>query len=285
VNYGENAGNRAISVFDISVGGDIPPARRITSPQFTRESYGLAYSPLRHELFQGDLVFNSPVRAFSAAADGPTSPVREFSDGTSALDRPWGIAVDDATGELFVGLVSDVRVYDVDATGVATPVRTLNGVSNYRTALTVDRVHGELWVLTADYGVFVYALNASGPDAPIRQFTWAESTSGVYGMFVDTLNDEVVITGCNGGAIQVFARTAVGFATPLRTITGPNTQLSSCATGVLVDTRSDEIIALNYDNSNVTIYPRAANGDVPPLRTIGGANSQLEYPSGIAFCR
>jgi len=73
----------------------------------------------------------------------------------------------------------------------------------------------------------------------------------------------------------VYARTAQGAITPLRSLAGPATGLSGplCLT---VDLVHDELIVPNYHNNTITVYARTASGDTTLLRTLGGSGGQVE---------
>ncbi len=82
-----------------------------------------------------------------------------------------------------------------------------------------------------------------------------------------------------------------GNVSPKRTITGPNTKLSSPA-GMVVrhdPLMGDELFVVNYDyfsNNNgasVAVYPLKATGDVAPIRTIQGPQTGFDRPQGIVL--
>lgn len=94
-------------------------------------------------------------------------------------------------------------------------------------------------------------------------------------------DDEIFVTNRSGNSVTVYARTASGNVTPLRTLAGPSTALST-PEGLAVDTVNDELFVANNGNNSITVYPRTATGNVAPLRTISGASTTLDTPFGLA---
>lgn len=102
--------------------------------------------------------------------------------------------------------------------------------------------------------------------APLR--TVLDTNPDFSGVWVDTVNNELIVGDDNHHGVFVYSRTATGAAAPLRTITGLNTLLDY-PSSVVVDNVNNELWAVNDDTSDrAVVYSRTANGDVAPLRVV-----------------
>lgn len=128
-------------------------------------------------------------------------------------------------------------------------------------------------------------------DTPPSQTISGTSTtlSQPFSIYVDSINNEIFVSnvvfyeGQYTNSIAVFGRDDNGNITPLRTIQGPNTDLSQ-PNGVFVDTTNDEIDVANSGNSSITVYPRtwsSSTSDISPIRSISGPATGLSGPGGV----
>jgi DNA-binding beta-propeller fold protein YncE len=123
------------------------------------------------------------------------------------------------------------------------------------------------------------ALSLAGVEAadpaPLRVI--ADTNPNFSGIWVDTVNDELVVTDDSHHRILVYARTASGPAAPLRQVQGNSTQLDFPAS-VVVDVTNNEIwSAMNDTSERATVHSRTANDNAAPLRVI--AYAPLRLPS------
>ncbi len=114
------------------------------------------------------------------------------------------------------------------------------------------------------YYVVVTAVGPGGESAVSNEVTVTPSASGSAG--------EIFIADQAAPAIRVYSRTASGSASPLRSITGAATTLSSPG-GLAVDATNAEVVVADYPN--VRVFSRTANGNVAPLRVFGGSNASI----------
>lgn len=185
--------------------------------------------------------------------------------------------------ELYVaddGDTAQLLVYDL-ATWSNTPLRTISGSATGLSApqaVSFDDVHDE--VLVANYGppasITTYAATASGNVAPLRTLSLPVGPSD---LFVDTVNDELYVVYGHAN-VDVFSRSAIGGASPIRKIAGASTQLGG-ATSVSVDAVNNEIFVANTASQSVAVFPRSANGNVAPIRILQGTNTTLCVPASI----
>ena len=138
-------------------------------------------------------------------------------------------------------------------------------------------------VANGNNSVTVYPRTANGAVAPLRTIAGAATgLNGLYGLAVDTVNNELAVANYNVNSVTVFARTANGNIAPLRTIAGAATGLG-LPRGLAVDTVNNELLLPNGSKDSVTVYDRTANGNVAPLRTLAGAATGLGGPGFLAI--
>ncbi len=102
--------------------------------------------------------------------------------------------------------------------------------------------------------------------APLR--TILDSNPNFSGVWVDTVNNELIVGDDNHHGVFTYSRTATGAAAPLRTVTGLSTLLDY-PSSVVVDNVNNELWAVNDDTSDrAVVFSRTANGDVAPLRVV-----------------
>jgi 6-phosphogluconolactonase (cycloisomerase 2 family) len=125
-------------------------------------------------------------------------------------------------------------------------------------------------------GVLILLLPAvaqAADPAPLR--TVSDPNPDFSGVWVDTVNNELIVGDDNHHAAFVYSRTATGPAAPLRTIKGLSSLLDY-PSSLVVDTTNNELWAVNDDTSDrAVVYSRTANGDVAPLRVVDFKALQL----------
>jgi DNA-binding beta-propeller fold protein YncE len=183
-----------------------------------------------------------------------------------------------AQNELFVTNNGNdsVTVYSRSTSGNVAPLRALAGNAtglNGPIGVAVDTVNNELFVANDNTdSITVYPLTANGNVTPTRTIAGAGTGLSVpVGLTVDPVNNELIVANQGGAAtsITVYARTANGNASPVRTIAGAATGLDR-AQGLALDTVNGEIFVQN-NGATITVYARTANGNAAPLRTLSGA--------------
>jgi len=103
---------------------------------------------------------------------------------------------------------------------------------------------------------------------PVPLRVVSDPNPNFHGIWVDTVNNELLVSDDNGHALLAYARTAAGPAAPLRTIQGLNTGLDF-PSSVIVDNTNNELWAVMDDTSDrAEVFARTANGNVAPLRVI-----------------
>src|SRR5260370_6003375 len=90
------------------------------------------------------------------------------------------------------------------------------------------------------------------------------------------------VANFNGNSATVYAAGATGNATPIATIAGSNTGLTS-PQGIAVDAAGRLYVANIANPYTITIYASGATGNATPAATIAGSNTGLSQPEGIAL--
>lgn len=229
---------------------------------------------------------------FDNKATGDPAPIRKLK----VTHRAQSMAIDDATGELFLSVQypPQVAIYDKTANGDTKPTRLIQGPkTNLSDAhgLAIDGKNKLLYVNSwgniSDYRVAgtgrfeppsieVFAAAADGDAAPIRVIQGPKTQLDWPGaMSVDPDTGDLYVANDMGQSLLVFHKDDQGDVAPSRVIKGPKTHLSYPA-GVFVDAKNKELWASNIGNSSATVYPLDASGDVSPLRIIRGAEENKQ---------
>jgi hypothetical protein len=229
---------------------------------------------------------------FDNKATGDPAPIRKLN----VTHRAQSMAIDDATGELFLSVQypPQVAVYDKMATGNTKPTRLIQGPKTNLSdvhGLAVDGKNKLLylnsWGNISDYQVAgsgrfepasieVFSTTANGDIAPLRVIQGPKTQLDWPGaMSIDPGTGDLYVANDVGQSILVFRKDDQGDVAPARVINGPKTRLSYPA-GVFVDAKNKEVWASNIGNASATVYPLDASGDVAPLRMIRGAEENKQ---------
>lgn len=247
------------------------------------------------------------VSVYAPGAGDSAVPVRKIEGSATDLHGAYGVALD-AHDTLYAASTTEpvVTVYAPGTGGDVPPVRTVRGPKSGLSAplgIALDR-RGNLYVANGPRpkgrgAVRVYGSAANGYAAPIRLLTGPATGLDQPGdVAFDSRGDMYVVnTDWQGvGLVTVYGPEVNGNASPIRTITGPNTLLRrpiKLAVG-----SGDTLYVLNAfrwwkygtENVTVTVYAPGAAGDVEPVRSIivnagrrsAGGRLGLEWPGGIA---
>jgi len=137
-----------------------------------------------------------------------------------------------------------------------------------RSRATTCRATARIAILTAIIvGVAVSA--ASATDVKPRRVI-KDHDPNFNTLWVDTVNDEILVGNDAQETLQVYSRGAHGLVRPLREIKGHATFVTFPGQ-VIVDPSHDEIWSVGNDIADlVTVYHRTDDGNVAPIRRIDG---------------
>jgi DNA-binding beta-propeller fold protein YncE len=260
---------KSVLVYDRAGGSNSPaettPLRQIIGPA-TNIGFiaGVAVDSVNREIYAVNNDIEDRVVIFSSDDHGSVKPKRVLNVPYSS----WGIALNQARNEIAISVqqINAVVIYRRDAKGFDAPVRSILG-SNTGMAdphgIYWDEVNDEIFV--SDHG------NAN------KEGTTLSST--------DYYNADARLELALGGkfeppAVRVYQGEAKGNVKPVRTITGPLTELN-WPTGMAVDTSSNEVAVANSADNSVLFFRRTDSGNVRPSRIIRGARTGIDRPMGV----
>jgi hypothetical protein len=228
-----------------------------------------------------------------------------------------GVVVDPENN---LALLSDANrksllIYD-RASGIksakeTTPLRQIAGpdtLGGFFAGMIADASRREVYAVNNDIedSMVVFSYDDAGNAKPKRVLGVSH---GAWGLSLSKVRDEIAMTiqDFSVNAVMIYRREANGLEAPLRSISGPRTELAD-PHGIYFDDAHQEIIVANWGSWNVplgswfpppqptpprdlpggrfnlpsvTVYPAKAQGDVVPVRKIQGAATQLNWPTGV----
>ena len=295
----------SITTFRRTAGGNVAPVRTLKGPATGLAGpVAVAVDVNNDELIvaNGD---NDSITVYSRTASGNTAPLRTLAGPATGLAVPRRLVLDfthqeggPGVGALYVTNAGNhsVTVYLWPTGGNVAPMRTLGGPATQLTGpsgLALDLVNDELLVVSSiPPSVNAYRRTASGNTPPLRTLAGpATGLSGPTDLAVDYTHLEggpgvgaLYVT--NAGipdSVTVYLWPTGGNVAPMRTLSGPATQLAS-ASSLAFDFVNDELVVVNSDLSNaaVTVYSRTASGNTGPLRVLAGTVTGLSAPTSVA---
>ena len=94
---------------------------------------------------------------------------------------------------------------------------------------------------------------------------------------------DVYVANTENASVTVYETTAVGDASPIRTISGPRTGLVF-PMSVTADLENQELYVADFHGQAIRVFELTADGDAAPLRTlVNGSNSNLSQPRMVAL--
>ena len=232
-----NLVGNSITVYSRTASGNAAPLRTISgSNTLLQNPRGLALDLTHDEIIVAS-ASNNMVHAFSRTANGNVAPLRTLQGG---VNTPGGLALDLLHDEIMIvnrnlGFpIFNVIVHSRTATGSTAPLRTIEGANTgiaYPFGIHVDPSHDEIFVTNGvspnPETVTVHARTANGNVAPLRTLTGSNThLSAPEGVFVDLVNDEMVVANVGDSSVRAYPRTANGNIAPVRTLQGASTQLA-----------------------------------------------------------
>jgi hypothetical protein len=251
----------------------------------------MAYDTNRDEILVPSCVQHPRIAAFARTADKDAVPVRAIEGQRTDLNRTvHGIAYDDIHDEMIVNqnIGQAVLVFRGAANGDEAPIRIIQGPKTQFSdpvSVAVDPVHNEIFVFNmtgpVERKVLVFDRLAQGDVAPKRILKIAAGHGAI-----DPVHDLLVVGG--GGGIQMYDRTAEGYAKPKATIAGSNSHARGAraikiypATGAIIANINAAGGEDATEGAFTGVWNIADNGDIPPRWMIG--QGTLRQIRGLAI--
>jgi len=259
---------------------DTPRSARLTEPKRiiaglnTKIEFqcGLYIDPKNGNIYAVNNDTVDTLVIFDRTAKGNAPPTRELH----TPHGTFGIAVDEATEEMFLTLQHDsamvvfrkyaekdespLRLLQGDATGLADP----HGIA-------LDSKNG--WVFISNHGS-VSSRTAGADERPSRRNAqkqnWPKGRAEAVPGSGRSLPPSIV----------VHSMKAQGNASPLRVIQGPKTQFN-WPTGVAIDEQRGELYVANDIGNSILVFNVTDSGDAAPKRVIQGPKTNLRNPTGV----
>ena len=226
-----------------------------------------------------------------------TEPKRVLGGLLTKLEFNCALYIDPKSGDIYSvnnDTVDTMTVFPRDAKGNVKPMRALH-TPHRAYGVAVDEEAQELY-LTVEHPpeIDVYRKTANGEDKPIRTLK-GENThlADAHGIAIDTKNGWMFVSnhgsastsGTKGGwfdppSITVYPLKAAGDTAPIRTISGPKTQLNWPA-HVYVDGEHGELYVANDGGDSILVFREADNGDAAPTRVVKGNQTGLKSPTSL----
>jgi len=252
------------------------PVQQIMGPQ-TGIGFvaGVAMDPVHRELFTVNNDVEDRMVVFDYDARGNVKPKRLLY----VPHQSWGIAFNRKRDEIALSVQTPNMfvVFKRDAQKFDAPIRSVRGPKTEMAdphGIYFDETHNEVFV--ANHGNFRPAELITSYTAYDARESRQERTGNA---FSETARGRFVPS-----SLTVYDGDAKGDVAPLRTISGPLSQID-WPMGVAVDEASNEIFVANNGDNSVLVFARTASGNVQPKRVIRGPATGIKGPMGVAVAK
>jgi DNA-binding beta-propeller fold protein YncE len=252
------------------------PVQQIMGPQ-TGIGFvaGVAMDPAHRELFTVNNDVEDRMVVFDYDARGNVKPKRLLY----VPHQSWGIAFNKKRDEIALSVQTPNMfvVFKRDAQKFDTPIRSVRGPKTAMAdphGIYFDETHNEVFV--ANHGNFRPAELITSYTAYDARESRQERSGNA---FSETARGRFVPS-----SLTVYDGDAKGDVAPLRTISGPLSQID-WPMGVAVDEGNDEIFVANNGDNSVLVFKRTASGNMQPDRVIRGAATGIKGPMGVAIAK
>ena len=225
-----NFGTHAATVYPIDANGNVTPKRVIRSgpvgapAPMIGNPHTIAYDTKREEVLVSNCVAHPQIAAFKRLSDsGNPQASRSIAGQNTNITRTiHDMAYDPVHDEIVVPqfYAFAVLTFAGGADGNVPPVRKIFGPSTQiklPDAVSIDPVHGEVYVPQADNRVLVFPREANGDVAPMRILKTGKLAPAR--VTIDPVHNLMIVSG--GSELRIWDRTATGDTPPKAVITIP----------------------------------------------------------------
>jgi len=288
----------SITVYNRADVGNVAPKRTVQGPLT-----GLNVPKLIHvDLTNNEMAVanggNNSITIYNRLDNGNVAPLRTIAGALTGLSNPTGVFIDAVNNEILVTNWGNhtITVYNRLANGNVAPLRTITtapggaqvGIGNPG-ALALDLVNNEIGATNcvSHPRVAIWNRLDNGQVAPKRVLSGANSriSRSTHGIWIDTVNNEIVVPSGSENSILVFNRLDSGDVAPKRVIQGSLTTITSASKGVMVDNVNNEIVMPKGTDGtglhSVGVWDRLANGNVAPKRSFSCECFSSASPVGV----
>ena len=231
------------------------------------------------------------IAAFARLATDNTPPVRTLEGQKTKISRTiHGFAFDAVHDEIVVTspLTQAILIFRGGASGEEPPIRVIQGPHTriLGTAyggvdkVSVDGVHGEIYLPITPNSILVFDRTANGDAPPKRVITGVKGGS----LAIDPVHDLLVVNA--GNALSIYDRNVSGEAKPIRVIQGPKTSVAGIMTFQVYPPKGWIISgceAAYASTLSVCAWSINDDGDAPPRWKLPVRDLSGYQPSGIAL--
>jgi 6-phosphogluconolactonase (cycloisomerase 2 family) len=280
-----NLGNSSATVYPLMANGDVSPLRVIRSAEESKRSVvfgrtsAVTYDPIRQEILVPNCVNHPQIAAFARSAKEDTPYLRAIEGQKSLLGRTMhDLAFDAIHDELVVTspLAQGILTFRGAASGEEPPLRVIQGDKTQirgpdaTAKVSIDAVHNEILMATADNKIIVFDRLDNGNVAPKRILGGPDTQLSGLGnqcIRIDPVHNLLLVPGGRGpnrGKILIFDRTASGNTPPKAKINGPVEIFDQFE----VYGPKLRLVTFNRDDRNIEIWkiPESGESSEPPMK-------------------
>lgn len=246
---------------------------------------GVAVDPATGDVYVPD-EFNARVQVIGPdgtykATIGTTG---SSGSGNNQFNGPVAVAVDPATGEVYVVDEGNgrVQVFGSDGTYKATIGTSGRGNTQFNSAdaVAVDPATGDVYVVDQGPG----RVQVFDPDGTYKATITPPPGEGFLdpvGVAVDPATGQVYVADSDGGRVQVFGPDGTYKATIGSTFGSGNHQFFNSPVGVAVDPATGDVYVADQGSQLVQVF-RSDGTYKATIGTFGSLNNQFDTPFGVA---
>lgn len=227
----------SVTIYSRTANGNVAPLRVVTGAATNLDDpRGISVDSVNNEFAVANRAgFSATI--YARAANGNVAPLRTLQ--TTGFSNPWGIIIDNEHEEIAIANNGNLlSVYPRIGNGNIPPVRTISGsntgFNNGPIGIALDR-SSDSYVVTNPFfeaqflpAVLEFDRTAAGNVAPVRIYGGASSgMASPNGIAVDEARGLRFVANSLGNSITVYSLFSTGAVTPIRTLSGANTQLNN----------------------------------------------------------